>query len=65
MVRLFRPQIVSLIDARDKAIEVWKERYPDRNVFEDNDLEITSALDIDIDTQVAAVSAALAERHGS
>ena len=65
MVRLFRPQIIALIDARDKAIEVWKERYPDRNVFEDNDLEITSALDIDIDAQVAAVSAALAERHGS
>jgi len=63
MVRLFRPQIVSLIDARDQAIDVWKERYPDRNVFEDNDLEITSLLDIDIDDQIAAVTSALAERR--
>ncbi len=65
MIRLFRPQIVALVDARDTAIEVWKQRYPDRNVFEDNDLEITSVLDIDIDRQIAAVSKELARRRES
>lgn len=62
MMRLFRPQIASLIDARDGAVARWSETYPDRNVYEDEDLEITSMIDVDIDAQVAAVAAALDSR---
>ena len=62
MVRLFRPQIASLIDARDDAVAGWSEAYPDRNVYEDEDLEVTSMMDVDIDAQIAAVSAALDSR---
>lgn len=62
MVRLFRPQIVSLVDARDEVVAGWGETYPDRNVFEDRDLEITSLLDVDIDAQIGAVAVELDKR---
>ncbi len=62
MVRLFRPQIAALIEARDAAVADWKEKYPDRNVYEDEELEVTSETEIDIDAQVAAVVAALEAR---
>lgn len=62
MIRLFRPQIAALVDARDVAILAWKKKYPDRNVFDDEELEITSQVEIDIDAQIAAVNAALTER---
>jgi hypothetical protein len=56
MIRLFRPQIVSLLEARDAAIERWRQTYPDRNVYEDEALEITSMTDIDIDQQITRVN---------
>ena len=59
MIRLFRPQIVALIEARDAATERWRETYPDRNVFEDEALEITSMTDVDIGQQIARVTALL------
>lgn len=58
MLRLFRPQIASLIRARDEAIAA----YPSDNVLEDRALEIPSALDIDVERQIAAARAALAKR---
>jgi hypothetical protein len=63
MVRLYRPQIENLIDARDAAVDAWRAAYPDRNVLEDRALEITSVIDIDIDNQIGQISAAL-EAHG-
>jgi len=59
MIRLFRPQIAGLIEARDAAVGRWRETYPDRNVFEDEALEITSMADIDIDQQIARVASLL------
>ncbi len=62
MVRLFRPQISTLLDARDGAVQLWRDAYPDRNVFEDRALQITSTLDISSDDQIAAINRALAAR---
>jgi len=62
MVRLFRPQIVALIEARNAAIERWRKTYSDRNVFEDETFEITSMLDMDIDQQVARITELLETR---
>lgn len=59
MVRLFRPQIAALLDARDAAVAAWGAAHPGRDVYEDRDLEITSAMDIDVDVQIAAIAAAL------
>jgi hypothetical protein len=58
MVRLFRPQIAALIEARDAAVAARAALHPDANVYEDRALEVTSAIDIDIERHVAAVRAA-------
>ncbi len=62
MIRLFRPQIVNLLEARDAAVAAWQDAHPDSNVYEDEELEITSYLDINIDDQAAAIEAELSRR---
>ncbi len=60
MLRLFRPQNLELVDARDRAVAEWREGHPGIDVFEDRDLGITSQCEISIDDHIAAVEAALA-----
>jgi hypothetical protein len=59
MVDLFRPQIEALVTARDETVAHWAQAHPDRDVYEDRELEVTSIIDIDADRQIAAVRAAL------
>ena len=59
MIRLFRPQIAALIAARDAAVAA----HGGEAALEDRALEVTSALDIDVERQIAAVRAALARRR--
>ena len=59
MLRLFRPLILELVDGRDVAVEAWRRKYPDRDVFEDREFEISSRQPIDVDKQIAEVRAAL------
>ena len=58
VIRLYRPHIGALLDARDAAVAAWSAAYPDRNVFEDRDLEMTSMLGTDIDDHIARSRAA-------
>ena len=60
MVRLFWPQIIMLVQARDMCIQAWEKQNPGQDVFEDRNLEVTSQAEVDIDVQIAAVKAALA-----
>ncbi len=55
MMRLFRPQITSLIEDRDKAVGKWIDENPDSNPYEDRNLEITSFLEISVEDQMAAL----------
>lgn len=59
MVELFRPQIEALVRARDETMAQWARAHPDRDVYEDRDVEITSITGIDAGRQIAAVRAAL------
>ena len=59
MVRLFKPQIVGLVAARDESVARWAESHPKDDVFEDHDLEVTSFLDISVENQVRAVARSL------
>ena len=61
MVRLFRPQITSLVMARDRRVAAWRRAHPNGDVFEDRRLEIAAAERISVEAQIAAVEAALAE----
>lgn len=62
MVVLFRPQIVDLLRARDRAIAAWAAAHPGDNVYEDHGIEVASAIDISVDAQVEAIDAALEAR---
>ncbi len=59
---LFRPQVVALIQARDRVLDTWRHRYPGRDVLEDRQLEITSVMEVDVAQQVGAIQTALTSR---
>lgn len=59
LLRLFRPQIVTLLTERDAAVARWAADNPDAYVFEDRRLEIASQIAISVEDQIAAVEAAL------
>lgn len=59
MVALFAPQLEWLLHARDAAMRDWASRHPERDVYEDRALEITSHLPLGVESQIAAVEAAL------
>ncbi len=40
-------------------MEEWRRKYPDRDVFEDRELEVTTRQAISVDKQIAVVRAAL------
>jgi len=42
MVRVYRNEISKLIFERDQVIDAWQQKHPDKNVYEDRNLEITS-----------------------
>lgn len=60
MLQLFYPQICILLYQRDAAIDLRQKEYPDRDIYEDRQLEITSFLTISIDEQIAAMEKVLA-----
>jgi hypothetical protein len=60
MFRLFRPQMVALVHARDAAVMSFRRRRRGKvHVFEDRRLEVPSTVEIDIDEQVHRVALAL------
>jgi len=56
MVRLFKPQIIQLIEQRDDAIEKWQNDHPGKDVFEDRNLEINSEMAISVEDQIIAIN---------
>lgn len=62
MLRLFRPQIESLVTQRDTCIEEFKKSHPGDNVFENRTLEVTSYCDISLMDQMDAIDTALQKR---
>ena len=56
VVRLFQPEIATLLHDRDKAILAQRWRWRG-NVHEDPRLEVTSSVKIDLDARLAAVEA--------
>lgn len=63
IIHLFRPQIAVLLRERDTAIAQWRIDHPERDVFEDRQLQIVSETPIDLLAQIRAVETALAGSH--
>ncbi len=62
MVGLFKPHIARLVEARDRTVAAWVEAHPERDVYEDRELEVTSFLDVSVEDHVRAVARALMQR---
>ena len=60
LMRMFRPQIVELLHARDAEIHRRRSIAPEINVFEDRDLEVASEMRVSIEDQIARIELALA-----
>lgn len=63
MLRLFRPQIITLIHQRDAVVADWQSQDPGLPVFEDRALEVTSEARISVEEQVDEVERAYREVH--
>lgn len=63
LLRLFQPQIAALLTHRDRVVADWTERFPEKDTFEDRELEICSYVDISVEDQVRAVGRALLARQ--
>jgi len=64
MLRLFQPQIIELLRQRDETVAAWQRKNPERNVYEDRDLDITSQCPVSVDEQIALVDDALRTAKG-
>ncbi len=59
MFRLFRPQIVELVERRDAVVAAWRKAHPEGDVFEDRELDLPSQIEISVEAQIQAIKAAL------
>lgn len=59
ILRLFRPQIMALVAARDRAMDAWAKAHPGEDIYEDRRLEVISQTDISVDDQMKRVRAAM------
>lgn len=56
---LFRPQILHLLIERDASLDRWKADHPGTDHYEDREIEVTSEMDVKLESQIDAVRAAL------
>ena len=61
MLRLFRPQIVHLLEARDRFLAKWARDHPGTPVTEDRRVEIVTALRISVPDHLRVIEGALAQ----
>ncbi len=59
LLRLFRPQILTLLKQRDLAVRSWTAEHPERDTLEDSALEVISEVGISVEGQVLALEHAL------
>ncbi|EWY41102.1 hypothetical protein N825_31040 [Skermanella stibiiresistens SB22] len=59
LIRLFRLQIVELLEARDAEIARWRDMRPGTNIHEDRELEVVSERWVSIEDQIARIELAL------
>ena len=58
-LRMFRPQAIDVIRARDVAVAQFAAAHPNTDVYEDRTLQVTSETSIDFLDQIRAIESAL------
>ncbi|MDH3376425.1 MAG: hypothetical protein OEQ39_05585 [Gammaproteobacteria bacterium] len=61
MFRLFKPQILALIEQRDVVVKKWLADHPTEDVYEDRKLEMTGEIPISVDRQLSLIEHALSK----
>lgn len=61
MLQLFQTEIFDLLSQRDAAVKAWEQSHPDRNIYEDRELEVTSEIDISVDDKLYQLETLLQE----
>jgi len=61
MIRFYYPQIVELLDHRDRVIEAWAEKHRGEDVYGNLNLEITGCIEISDEEHFEAVNKALVQ----
>ena len=56
---MFRPQIVDLVRSRDTKLADYRAAHPERDVFEDRELQVISEIPVDLLAQIRAIEAAV------
>ena len=59
MMVLFQPQIKNLLEQRDQVVSDHANRYPNKDVYEDRELEITGSVRISVKKQLDEVERCL------
>jgi len=62
IIRLYRPIIKTLILERDLKIASWQMKYPDRDVFEDRELEVTSEIALSVEEYLKEIESHLLKK---
>ncbi len=62
---LFQPEIEHLCDERDATFERYRQQHNGASPYEDRDLEITSALPVELEAQIGRLEAELQRRGRS
>lgn len=55
MLRLFRPQIVQLVQQRDVRVAELASQHPIENIYENRSYDVTSILDISVEDQIRSL----------
>ena len=59
MFRLFRPQMIEVLHQRDAKMEALAKKYPKKNLYQDQNYDILSLIEISIDDQIEAIARAI------
>jgi len=65
MMVLFRPHIEALVTHRDAVIDGWARTHPERDVFEDRELEVTGYLPISVEETIRQARALAGVRRSN
>lgn len=59
MFRLFRPQMIEVLHQRDAKMAALTKKYPKKNLYQDQNYDILSLIEISIDDQIEAIDRAI------
>jgi len=60
LIHAYRPEVEALLLHRDEVVEQWRQAYPEKDVFEDRELDMTGQLRVSVKKRAAELETLLA-----